>query len=1822
MSEFNKGFQLKSLLQPLQIARVVLAMAAVAVLVFAVKSISLPDNAIRVASFEPSGVTGIRTNITIKFSKGMVVEQGLDQPVLDPPIQFEPPLPGIARWIETDVLRYFPDQELLPSTEYTATIKSDKTWASGYHIDDRAVHRFRTPSLWLTQEHFDTERDIDQPGFVRMRGRLVFAYPVNFEDLRKALSIKGDKDASKTNLDFVLRVTGRDETAVNSSGGAAQPLFERDYELYTESFPLSMTPQKYALTIGKGILCQNCSLPLEEPLVVWGEVAPKKPLVVVSVGTMGRGEQPVITVRLSVPVSAEEAKGYVKLDPPEDFTLEGGYSELVLRGNFRLGGTYTVTVAQGLPSREGTFLEREFSATVRIADLEPSVAFTSEAVFLPRSGNSLLEVKTVNITNIDMEVEQVFANNLVYFLTSGGNYYNDYYDSRSSMLGRSLFITSQELAGTHNVPLTTSLNVRRLIGDTARGIFKVSVRSREQRWTADSRYVMLTDIGLTARFGDDYLMVWANSLTQAEPLAGVAITLLSRNNQTLLQGNTDARGIVTFRNIKDKLSGFEPYVITASRTGDLSYLQLDETLLPISDFDVSGRPYLASGYEAFLYTERGVYRPGDTVHLVSLVRGPNGSLPPSFPYFLVVYDTHGKKFTSYRVSTEGSGMVGLDFVVPDYLATGKYSVAAVIGEDLQIGRIEFLVEEFMPDRIKVSLTTPQTVYTAGESIQAAVNAKLLFGPPAVGYRVSGQITVESHSFAPSGWPGYRFTNSERDFNRMDISFRDTVLNDTGGYTYTYQIPGKVVAPSALKGLISATVAEHGGRGVSSYTEVEIHPYQQYIGLKLLKEGYAKPGETVSANVVAVGIDGKGMSLAGCEVRFHRLVYNTVAKRDPSGFYRYVSERKQVLLDSSNIAVTPQGTVVSFKPPDYGSYELVARDPESGHSSSVEFYASGWGYAPWALNNPDRIELAADKKDYRPGEQARIQVRAPFGGKLLVTLEGTEVSEIITRDMQDNTAELTIPIRSDFFPMVYITAAVIRPADSLLPNMPGRAFGVLPLQLATGERSVGISLQAPEVIKPKSNVSVTIQLDQPRVTEVTVAAVDAGILQLTDYSLPNPVDFFYGKKRPYLRPFDLYSFVYPRTLRSKSHLPAGDRMFAASRRRHVNPITARRVKSVALWSGIVRTDATGKATVNFKVPEFNGKLIVMAVAAQGDRYGAAQRDMTVRDKIVVQENFPRFVSPNDVFEGMVTLFNNTGKSAEISVQLAANGPVELISPAQVRVPVESGREGVVTFRIRAKEAPGKASFKITAAAEGETAEVSVELPNRPAMSIQTLSGSGVATKAAPAEFVMPAGWVPTTDQYVIQTAGMPAATFARNLQYLLQYPYGCIEQATSRVMPLLYYNDLIKVADPALFGSRGAEYFIQEGIIQLNSMLLPDYSFAYWPGGTSGNHWSTIYASHFLSEASKAGYQVDKKVLEGTYDHLNDLARGKMVSGLTETHRIYAAYVLAQAGRLEQRGVSYLKKVEITSLPPHSRYQLAGALALTGNTADALRLLPASVQPNVFEPETGGDFNSGVRTDAILLEVLLAVSPGSPSAEVVARSLWERARAGHWYTTQENAWGLMALGKYFRSRPSFAYKGEIAVEGDKTYAVDSSGFKVTRNNVGGKRVTVSVTSGDGSCFYYWQASGIPAGNAAPEYDKGIKVRRQYLTEDATDANLREVKLGDRLIGIITVEATEKALQNVVVADLLPGGFEIENPRLKTTPRLSWVPRQESPIDFQDIRDDRLLLFVNLYPGSPRKFYYSVRAISAGEFKIPPVAAECMYNPLIASSASSGIVTIAR
>jgi len=1411
----------------------------------------------------------------------------------------------------------------------------------------------------------------------------------------------------------------------------------------------------------------------------------------------------------------------------------------------------------------------------------------------------------------------VFANNLVTYIATGSNRGrrspgpNDAY-------GRSTFVKDFPLESQKNDELVSTIDLGAIVGDTLQGVFIVSARSRTSRWVADSRHVMLTDIGIMVRMSDSYLMVWSNSLSETEPITKAKVKLFSRNNQLLMEAKTNSKGVALFTDVADQIEGYQPFLITVEKDGDLSYLRLDNSRLSTGDFDVSGRPFLADGYEAFVYFDRGVFRPGETAHLVSMVRGENGLLPGSFPYLVKIVDPRGRVFRRYRMNAEQS-MGSIDIELPADIPTGKYTATAHLADNYVLGRADFLVEDFVPDRIKVMVQTDQPDYLVGDTMEISVSGKMLYGAPAAGLKVTSEIVLTPEEFMPKGFGSFSFSIPGKEASMKRVALGDSLLSDSGTTKLRHVIDRGHRPPGRLSAQVWTTVTEAGGRAVSSSVEAKVHPYRRFVGIRTELDGYARTGESVSADIVVVQPDGSATMSDSIKVTFARLVFNSMLKKLPDGSYRFISERTEEPIDYLWLAVGPDGATVSFTPVDYGRYRIAAQETIDGHAAAVEFFATGWGRVPWSLEKPDRLQLDLDQPAYSPGALAKLQVRAPFSGRLLLTVENQTIQDYIVLDLPENTGEIELPVKRDYAPNVYISATLIRPASKIGKGTPARAYGMIPLKVMADAQRLEVTVNCPDEIRPNTELSLYINTNGSDRTRLTIAAVDAGILQLTDFKTPDPLEFFYGKRRPSLEGYDLYSLVYPETDRATSHLSPPGGMSGLRRKQHLNPFQARRINVVSLWSGVLDADSAGDARVNLQIPQFNGQLIVMAVVADGDRFGSGSAGLLVREPIILQESFPRFVAPDDEVRGLVTVFNGFDTATTIRVEADIDGHAKLSSVAPQYIRLESGQQGVVEFPFKGLSAPGLIDVSLRASAGSEKTSVSFELSNRPVNPLTTRFGSGSVTRDSAAVFTIPDDWVEGTAVYVLRTSSLTAVQMTRNIEYLLRYPYGCVEQTTSALFPLLYFDDLAKIVRPELFGGRGHEYYIAEGIEKLLRFQRSNGAFTYWPGSERIHNWSSIYAAHFLIEARLAGYEIENSGYKRVLRFLNDIARDRNYSNITTVHRIYACVALAKAGKLDGKLFNFLSGINTSELPVYSAYQLASALALAGDVARAKEIVPFDIQPDLTPPEAGGNLSSGVRSDAILLDLMIDVDPQNPSTAVLVRSLMKRARLNRWHNIQTTAFALMSVGKYFRRIERTDFTGTIRIERGEDMLIDTADFVVTDDDLGGRKITISI-NGKGPCFYYWQVSGVPLKADASEYERGIVIEREYLDTKGSPADLSGIELGTRLVGHIKIKSSHRSLDNVVIADLLPAGFEIENPRLAGSPLMPWLPNKMDQVEYQDIRDDRVLMFVNLSATTTLDFYYGLRAIAEGDFAVPPVAAECMYNPLVAGAGSSGRVTV--
>ncbi|MGB7062284.1 MAG: alpha-2-macroglobulin family protein, partial [Candidatus Zixiibacteriota bacterium] len=1060
------------------------------------------------------------------------------------------------------------------------------------------------------------------------------------------------------------------------------------------------------------------------------------------------------------------------------------------------------------------------------------------------------------------------------------------------------------------------------------------------------------------------------------------------------------------------------------------------------------------------------------------------------------------------------------------------------------------------------------------------------------------------------------------FDRIDRSLGEDLLDAKGTKRYKFRIPDNIRPPSALSGLVEVSVYELGGRAVREHRSFDVHPYAHYIGLRRAEKGYAQKDRETRIDFVVVKPDGEKAGPKDLQFSCYMVKWHSILRLDKSGYYRYVSERSLDLVERKEISYTGDVSTVSFVPANYGQYLVVVEDPPSGASSSLLFYVSGWGYAPWAMAEPEKLMIDLDKDSYRVGESATVQIRSPFSGKLILTVERDGILDLRIIQMQENTAKITLPVRQEYKPNVYVVGSLIRSSKSAETHAPVRAYGAYPLTVDCSDQRLSVDLVAPDQISPRSTLDVLVKTKGGTGrTYLTVAAVDEGVLQITDFATPDPFGYFYRKRRLSVDTYDIYSLILPEIEKAeRKSTPGGGR--AVERVKHLMPVALRRVKPVALWSGIVRTDQQGSATVHLKVPQFQGSLRVMAVAFDGSSYGSGSKNVTVSDPIVLTPTFPRFVASRDSFDIPVNVYNGTDRQGGITVGLSVDGAVTILSPEEQTVDVPSKRERLVKFSCQAADEMGALHFRLDASGLGSVTRHDVDIPLRPASPLVTEVGAGRIDDDGEESFQIEKNWIKGTTELQISLSPFALVSFGHSLRFLLTYPHGCIEQTTSRVFPLLYFSDIARVAEPSLFKDRSSDYFIQEGITKLRSMQMADGAFAYWPGTSRESEWGSIYATHFLVEARKAGYQVPDRVTEKAARHLKKMLKAKPDSR-TRTYQLerqaYAAYALALMGEPEKSSMNYIRQAELKNMSTWAQTLLAGAFALSGDVGTAMSMMTFEIGPSQSPRETGGNFNSSTRENAIILDVLNEIDPEHPSIPLLVEAIADRLKRRTHYTTQGSAFGFMALGKTLRAQKRGNYEGTVWSDGTPLASFGVRDTVFQQKGGEGQKIRIAI-QGQGPCYYYWYFSGIRKGARIEEYDRGLKVNRSYMDRWGHPTDYNNITQGDVVVAKITMTATADNLDNVIITDMLPAGLEIENPRLGARNVIKWIGNKSIVPDYVDIRDDRLNIYLNLRKAQTVEFYYTLRAVTAGRFVLPPVKGEAMYDPFKSSVANSGMIRV--
>jgi alpha-2-macroglobulin len=1767
-------------------------------------------------------------NLVFRFNKallGSATDSLINQWADDEVMSFEPAIPGRFRWSGPDELVFSPSKPLPPATNFKASFNRALFKYSKYDkVNTKDPVEFHTP--YLTTEGLNVFWQLQDAASrsVAPQMDLYFNYNVNPAKLKEHLEI--EVDDQKT--DYAI-------TTMNAGKKISMRL------LNVKAADKDFTAK---VKIKKGLVPENGKNGTVEEDKTSVNIPSPYVVTVQNITAEHDGTAGMVKVITSQQPVGAELQQYISINPAVKYSVEYAEDGFFIRSEaFDINQTYQLTLKQGLRGALSGTLKEEYNNNIVFGQLEPSISFANgKGVYLSRNGLQNVEVKVNNVEKVKVVISKIYESNLLAAERSGyspqessntsdggpsdeggGEYEYDNYSSAT--VGDVIYekVIETKTLQRNGQSRLFKLNIADRLPDF-KGIYHVMIRSTEDYWLKDSRFISMSDIGIIAKEGKEKMVVFANSIKTTEPLGGVNVVAYGANNQVLAMGNSGSDGVAELAYTRKEFAGFKPAMIIAKTDNDFNYLPFNTTSVNTSRFEVGGRRIRSSGLDAFIYAERDIYRPGEKLNYSVIVRDKAWQSPGDIPVKLRMVMPNGKELKTFRKALNEQGSVEGNMEISKSALTGTYTLEVYASNDVLLSSKNFVVEEFVPDRIKVSAKLGKPALLPGDSTSLAISAQNYFGPPAANRNYECEIQLNAKSFSPAKFNKYDFSLANQN-TFFDKVVRQGNTDANGNAQQGYSVPGTYQNIGLLEANFYATVFDENARPVSRSASANIFTQNVFFGIGDDGYGYYPLNVPVRFPVIAVSKDEKAVN-ATAKVLVIKHEYRTVLSKTGS-YFRYESQRTDKLLKEANISISGDNMVFPFTPTSSGDYEIRLSVPGANAYVSKTFYSYGnWGNDnnSFEVNNEGQIDIDIDKKEnetYNTGETVTAVFKAPFNGKMLVTFESDHVIKHQYVTVEKRTAELKFKLSEEHLPNFYITATLIKPHE--VSDIPLTvAHGFQNVKVDDKGREMGVTITAAKSARSKTKQKVTIKAAPNSM--VTLAAVDNGVLAISNFKTPDPYKHFYEKRALEVNGYDMYPLLFPE-VRQRLSSTGGDGGLEMDKR--VNPVQGNRFKVVSFWSGMKKTNGSGNAEFEFDVPQFSGEIRLMAVSYKDENFGAKEQTMTIADPVVLSTSLPRFFSPGDTVTVPVTITNTTAKAATATASLKVSGPLQANGSSQ-QVNLPANGEAKVVFKITAAQAIGLGKATVEVNSMNEKFVDETEISVRPASTLQKQFGSGSINGGA--SQVVPVklnDFMAGTTDYQLVVSKSPALELASQLSYLVEYPYGCTEQTISSAFPQLYFGDLADAM--GLNKDKGsANNNILEAIRKIKMRQLYNGAVTLWDGEGSEDWWATAYAAHFLIEAGRAGYDIDNSLKETMLSYLiNKLKNRELVTyyyNRTLNKKIapkevaYSLYVLALAGRPQVSTMNYYKATP-DLLALDSRYLLSAAYAQAGDKAKFKELMPGSFAGEESVAQTGGSYYSDVRDEAIALNALMDVEPGNPQVPVMAKHVAEKLKNRRWLSTQERAFSFLAMGKIAKAANAATVSAEVKVNGKVVGSTDGKDLKLSAKELGTGNIEI-VTKGSGRLYYYWQAEGISSTGSYKEEDSYLKVRRQFYDRFGKLIAGNTFKQNDLVVVKVTIEKSySESIDNVVITDLLPAGFEIENPRVKELPGMDWVKDAAAP-QALDIRDDRIHFFTNVY--GKQSFYYAVRAVAPGNFKMGPVSADAMYNGEYHSYNGGGVVRVVQ
>ncbi|MBX2972836.1 MAG: hypothetical protein KF797_07030 [Flavobacteriales bacterium] len=1594
-------------------------------------------------------------------------------------------------------------------------------------------------------------------------------------------------------------------------------------------------------------------------------------LSLISATTDSEGEQKA-TLLFSDPLDADQdMSGLVGITGAEDVRVSVEGNKLILYPVQRLSGDRQAYVAAAVRNVNARPIGHDLTVDLSFEELKPAVRLVGKGTILPSSDGMVMPFDAVNLKAVDVRVVKIHESNIAQFLQVNaldgqrelarvgrlitkktiplrtadapdlGRWNRFYLDLEQHIKAEPGAIYRIELSFSrkHSVyPCANEASADDPEPERSWEEEQAAYDHYEDYWYYDDYYyedydyreredpctpsyfmrnnsvarnILASDLGLIAKCGNDGSLFFAVSdLRTTEPLSGVKLDVLDLQRKSLGNVVTDREGLATLPASKHK-----PFLLVASKGTQRGYLPLgDGYALSVSEADVQGAA-IERGLKGFIYGERGVWRPGDSLYLAFVLQDAQHKLPKDHPVVLELTDPQGRLDQKHVRTTSVNGVYAFRCATETFSPTGFWNARVVVGGTSFNKSIR--IETVKPNRLKIHIDVGERI-AGGGGHEIGLRSNWLHGAPARGLKSRVTVTMTRGSAKFKGYDGYVFDDLRTFVPEEEQVAFEGDLDDQGAATFPLELQAGRSAPAVVNANIVTRVFEAGGDASMDRTSTAYYPYTSYAGIKAPTTYNAWGGlvtdTTYQLPVAALDADGKPLGGHTLKAQVYKMQRNWWWDGDLDGNANYISSPSVELREEFDLKTDAQGrATVKFRVdrPEWGRFTVRVTDPNSGHSSALQFYLDWPGWEGRSRRDePDQaamLSFNSDKSSYNVGDQATLIIPSSGSGRALVSLEtGSRTLDAVWVQLKDKETRHTFIVTEAMAPNIYAHVTVVQPHAKTLNDLPIRLYGVIPIMVEDAQTHLQPVITMAKEIKTDVPFDVEVSEQDGDAMTYTLAIVDEGLLDLTRFKTPDPWKHFYAREALGVRTWDVYDQVigaFGRQIARVLALGGSDDAGPADNAK------ANRFKPVVKYVGPFKLERGKKAKHSFTIDNYVGSVRVMVVATDGDKaYGNAEKTVPVKKPLMVLATLPRVLAPGERADLPVTVFAMDPKVKEVKVKLEPNSFLIPEGPAEKTIRFTSTGDQIVRFSVRVKEAVGVAKVKVSVSGAGESASEAIELqvrqPNMPGTDVvEAYLEPGKSWQ----ESAKPIGVTGTNSAYV-EVSTIPPVDFGRRLQYLIDYPHGCLEQTTSKAFPQLF---IAKVMDLPARTEQSMRGNVEAALRKMGQFQRNDGSFNYWPGGGDYyDDWTSIYAGHFMVEAQREGFKPTGNTLTNWLSYQRKAARewqGTIRTGwsrqATQLTQAYRLYTLALAKHPELAAMNRLR--EQRDLSTMGRWMLAAAYAHVGQQDAAKRLVEGIPAAIAAYNEQGFTYGSDLRDEAMIAEALMHMGETAKAAGVIQRIAKNLSSDG-WYSTQTTAFGLMATAHFTQQdklQKGITYK--LVIDGKATDKFTEKAIsRLDLPTPDGKATAAITNTGKSGIYLRYVRTGTPLAGEEKAASRGLNMSVTYTDMKGAAIDPSRIEQGTDFMAVVklTHPGVVDGYQQLALTQVFPSGWEIRNNRMEG----SESAVQASYFTYQDVRDDRVMTYFDLWRGNTVTFKLMLNAAYTGRYYLPGASCEAMYD----------------